>query len=58
MTKVRNDSIRNNNDVGIIGNKGDTDREDKSARSVIVNICVRIISKEGDDADRGVRGDV
>lgn len=44
--------------MGIIGDKGSTDREDKSIRGMNVDVCNRFISKEGDDADRSVGGDV
>ena len=54
----KNVSIRNNNVVGIIGDKGDTDREDKSIRGMDVDVCNRFISKEGDDADRSIGRDV
>ena len=47
-------SIRNNNDVGIIGDKRGADREDKSIRGMDVNVCDRVISKKGDDADRSI----
>ena len=42
--------------MSIIGDKGNTDREDKSIRGMDVDVCNRFISKEGDDADRSIGG--
>lgn len=44
--------------MGIIGDKRGIDREDKGDRSVDINVCMMDISKEGDDADRGIGRDV
>lgn len=44
--------------MGIIDKKGGIDRENKGIRDMDIDVCVMDISKEGDDADRGIRGDV
>ena len=42
--------------MGIIGGERNTDKKDKNDRSLNINVCDMIISKEGDDADRSIGG--
>ena len=42
--------------MGVIGDKRGIDREDKGSGDMDNDICDNDISKEGDDADRGIGG--
>ena len=47
---------RNNNDVGVIGEERGIDRKDEGSGDMDDDICDDVITEEGDEEDRGVRG--